>query len=390
MLTRREALALAPLAFLGRYARAAGNPKARLQSIEILRVPVNQRGGWLLVRLRTDAGLTGMGDASHGRDEAVVPLLEQFFQQMKGRSFSEIEHLRRLAAPVVAEKGRSAAVALGGLEQAMWDIAGKVFDVPVHALFGGALRTRIRNYANINRMTFDRTPRGFAKSAEQALKDGYDAFKMAPFDGWPQDASQIEPHIRNGLACAASVRKTIGEKADLLIDAHSHFSLERGLELARQFEPLNLFWLEEVCRGLSDLAKINQAAKMPTAGGESIFGVQGFYPYVAAKAVDIIMPDIKYGGGLLELKKIAALGEGAGLLVSPHGPASPVGNLAAAHVCATLPNFLILELGYGETPWRAELIEPPETIEKGFLTLTDRPGFGAELNDKLIRKLARG
>src|SRR5205085_4665737 len=109
-------------------------------------------------------------------------------------------------------------------------------------------------------------------------------------------------------------------------------------------------------------------------------------PYIAGDAVDIVMPDVKYCGGMLELKKIASLAEAADLQVSPHGPASPVGNVAAAHVCAGMPNFLILEHSFGEVPWRAELTDPPETLHKGHMVLTDRPGFGITLNEKALAK----
>ena len=125
---------------------------------------------------------------------------------------------------------------------------------------------------------------------------------------------------------------------------------------------------------------------MKTAGGESIFGLAKFREYMEAKSVDIVMPDVKYCGGMLELKKVSALAESYGIPVSPHGPASPIGNAAAAQVSATLPNFLILELGFGEVPWRAELVNPPEQFEKGATTLTDRPGLGIELNDKIARQ----
>ena len=135
---------------------------------------------------------------------------------------------------------------------------------------------------------------------------------------------------------------------------------------------------------LSDLAKLNEVAKMPTAGGESIYGVRGFLPYIAAKAVDIVMPDVKYCGGMLELKKIAALAEAAGMQVSPHGPASPIGNLAAAHVCVGIPNFQILEFSHGEVPWRAEIVDPPEQISGGYMTLSERPGLGVELNGRVV------
>lgn len=388
-MTRRSALAaiFCPLAALA----AKPASQVRLTGMEIIRLPVNKRGDWILIRLQTDAGVTGIGDASHGRDEVTIAGLKQLFDQMRGQPCTAIEKLRKLGTPLARPAGMtgmSGACALSAIEQAMWDIAGQVHGVPVYELFGGALHTRIRNYANINRSTFDRSPSGFAKWAERAVADGFDAIKLASYDGFPQDAAKVEPHIALGTECVMAVRKAIGPKADLLIDAHSNFSLERGLQLARELEPANLFWLEEVCRGIPNLARINEAARMPTAGGESIFGVEGFYPYIAGKAADIMMPDVKYCGGMAELKKISAMAQGAGLTISPHGPASPVGNVAAAHVCVTLPNFLILELGYGEVPWRAEVVDPVEPLSKGHYTLSDRPGFGFRLNDKLLA--ARG
>jgi galactonate dehydratase len=204
------------------------------------------------------------------------------------------------------------------------------------------------------------------------------------------NASVIEDFTKRGIACAEAVRRAIGPRRDLLIDVHSHLDLPRGLDLARRMEPLNLFWIEEVTppEPVENLAAINRDVKAPTAGGESILGVKGFYPYIRGQAVDIVMPDPKYCGGLLELKKIAAMAEGAGLLVSPHGPASPVGTLAAAHVSATLPNFLILEFSYGEVPWRAELIDPPETISNSALPLSERPGLGITLNERTAKKYA--
>lgn len=98
------------------------------------------------------------------------------------------------------------------------------------------------------------------------------------------------------------------------------------------------------------------------------------------------MPDVKCCGGLLETKKISGIAEGAGLKVSPHGPASPIGNMAAAHVCATLPNFLILEHAYGEVPWRSELISPPEKFMNGCIELSDAPGFGIEWNEAALSR----
>ena len=382
-MTRRRLLQSLSVAPLARADREAA--KVTVTALELFRVKVNRRGDWLLARLSTSAGITGIGEASQsGRDEETAKRLGQFFDLLKGRGVFDIEWLRGAAKP----QNRPAATALSALEQCLWDIQGKLFGVPCYDLFGGPLGTRIRNYANINRSTEDRSPSGFAKMAERAVQTGFDAVKLAPFDGMPRDRSKAEDFTRLGIECARAVRQAIGPKRDLLIDAHSNFDLERGLDLARRFEPLNLFWLEEVtpAKPLDNLAAINRAARMPTAGGESIYGVKGFYPYIAAQAVDILMPDVKYCGGMLELKKIAALAEAAALPVSPHGPASPVGNIAAAHVSATLANFLILEFSYGEVPWRAELIDPPEQLTNGCLELSRRPGLGITLNQNTLRR----
>jgi galactonate dehydratase len=390
-----KGFAALPLATFAAETRA---PKVTVTGLELFRVHVNKRGDWLIARLQTGAGVTGIGDASQSgntpaNDARMLQFLHQFFEAIKGRSIYDVEFLRGIGMPAAERSKLPAAVALSALEQCLWDIRGKVFGLPAYDLFGGRIQRRIRQYANINRSTDPRTPQGFAEMAGRAIADGFDAVKLAPFDEMPRDLSNaavIEDYTQTGIACARAVRERIGPKRDLLIDVHSHLDVKRGLDLAKRMEPLNLFWIEEVTPPVpvENLATINREAKMPTAGGELLLGVKGFYPYIKGGAVDIVMPDVKFCGGMLELKKIAAMAEGAGLLASPHGPASPVGNVAAAHICATLPNFNILEFSYGEVPWRAELIEPPERIVDSALPLTDAPGFGITLNEKTAAKYA--
>lgn len=358
--------------------------------IEIHVVHVNARGNWVLVRTRTSAGITGVGDASHGGTDAdKVKYLTQFGTMLKGRSVFDVEALRLGAEPTIfAGGGTAAAICMSALEMSLWDIQGKLSGVPAYRLFGGRLNERIRNYANINRSTDDRTPQGFARGAERAVRAGFDAVKLAPFDDIPPGApaDRVGDLVELGVACTRAVRQAVGDAVDVLVDVHSRVDLARGLELCRRLEPLDLYWLEEVVAAkpsLDGLAAINRAATMPTAGGESRYGVREFLPYIAANAVDILMPDVKYCGGMLELKKIAALAEAAGVQIAPHGPASPIGNLAAAHVCASIPNFNILEFSYGEVPWRAEIVDPPEQIERGHITPTARPGLGVDLNDRV-------
>jgi galactonate dehydratase len=386
-----KAAGLAPLAVLPGMALAAPR-EARVTGLELFRLHVNKRGNWIVARLQTDTGLTGIGDASHGgHDGETIIALNRFAALLRGRSIFDVEWFRQTAA---ADSGTQASasvhVAISALEQCLWDLVGKTLGVPVYDLFGGKIRDTVRLYANINRSTDPRTPEGFAAMARAAVAAGFTAVKLAPFDAMQgvTDRKERARLTEAGIACTAAVRNGIGPACDLLIDAHSHFGVEDGIELARRMEPFNLFWLEEVtpANPITGLAEINRQAKMPTAGGEAIYGVKGFYPYIRGGAVDIVMPDIKLCGGMVELRKIAGLAEGAGLPVSPHGPASPIGNIAAAHVMATVPNFNILEFSFGEVPWRADLLIPPERVDKGMLPLSDRPGLGFELNDAVAAR----
>ena len=374
-------------------------PKFIISDMELVHVRINKRGNWTIPRLKTSSGLSGLGDASQStNDEQCIRFLKQYLDMLRGRSIFDIAWFRRASASIRAQNGGNfgrtpSAVAASAVEQCLWDLQGQALGLPAFELFGGRIQDRLRVYANINRSTDDRSPAGFAANAQRAIAAGFDAIKLAPFDDLPpnvSDHAQLEHFMQLGIDCARAVRDVIGTRRDLLVDVHSHFNRQDGLALAKRFEPLNLYWLEEVCppEPVEDLAAINKAAKMPTAGGEQIHGVKGFYPYIKAEAVDIVMPDVKVTGGMLELKMIAAMAEGADLMCSPHGPASPIGNAAAAHVMATVANFEILEFSFGEVPWRSEFVDPPERVDGGSLILSDRPGLGYTINEKVAARYA--
>ena len=368
----------------------AAATRHRVERLEVFRLPVNRRGDWLIVRLRTDAGLVGLGDASHGGDDALtIRYLKRFADRLRGHPIDAIERFSAVTRPIAAAApAASAIVAASAIEQCLWDLNGHARGLPVSALFGGALRRRVPLYANINRSTEPRTPDGFAAMAERAVAAGFDAVKLAPFDALPADLSRgtdVSALIDRGVASAAAVRAAIGPRRRLLIDAHSRFTRDEGLAVLARLEPLDLYWLEEVTPP-ADLPAINRAAPMPVAGGEAIRFASGFAPYLRGGAVDVAMPDVKLCGGPSEMKEIGRLAGSLGLQVSPHGPASPIGGVVAAHVAATLPNFAILEHAFGEVPWRADIIDPVEDVGGGALTLSDRPGLGVSLN---LRELAR-
>jgi galactonate dehydratase len=366
------------------------NTHLTVADLHVFSIRVNHRGNWTIARLRTAGGVTGLGDASQSsHDDQTVLYLKQFSDLLRGRSIFDIEWFRQATRAVVAQHGQPVQPAPSSR---LCGIFGERFFLCRRTHFSVAASRS--GFACMP--TSIARPRIAPRTASRVWRNAPSArastpVKLAPFDEMPHgltDEAQIEDFSRRGLACAEGVRKTIGDKRHLLIDVHSRFDLTHGLELTRRFEPLHLFWLEEITASDADLPAIHRAAKMPTAGGESYRGVKAFYPYIKAELVDIVMPELKVCGGMLELKKIAAMCEGAGLLTSPHGPASPVGNVCAAHVIATVPNFNILELSYGEVPWRAELIQPAEEIQQGALVLSDRPGLGITLNEKVAAQYA--
>jgi galactonate dehydratase len=360
----------------------------QITAIEPIVVHVNHRGDWLFVHVHTDAGITGLGEASHsGSDALAVAALKHFDEQLRGHDPRQIEtavqNMMRLNG------GRISQTALSGVEQALWDIVGQELGVPVHRLFGGALRDRLRLYANINRHVRERTPQGFAKAASQAVDEGFNAIKLAPFDELRQP-----DHIRTGPKAAwqqgvervRTVRQAIGDAVELAVDCHGRMDASEGLIVAAELAGCHLFWYEEPVPDaqVDDLAAITVQLSMPTASGENLFGMEGFRPFLTRRVVDMLMPDVKHDGGLAITKQIAAAAQMNQLLIAPHNPAGPVATAATAQVISTVPNFYILEYAWGEVEWRAELLAPAERIEEGYLLLSQEAGIGHRLNPEIL------
>lgn len=366
----------------------------QITAIEPLILQVNRRGDWLHVLVHTDAGITGIGEASHNMNDALcVATLKVFAQRLVGQNPLEIARIRGSLRQ--KEGGRVWNTALSGLEQALWDILGQHLGVPVHTLFGGAVRDRLRLYANINRHVNERTPEGFARAAAQAADEGFTAIKLAPFDEMRHPYRHATGPLadwQTGVARVRAVRKAIGDGVELAVDCHSRMEASVAKIVGQELADCNLFWYEEpVSHDQPEaLAAITAAVPMPTASAESVFGVEGFRPFLAQRAVDVIMPDVKHCGGILELSEIAAAARMLQVQVAPHNPAGPLSTAATAQVAATWPNFYILEYAWGEVDWRADLLQPAEKIEDGYLVLSQEPGLGHRLNPALVEKYRRG
>jgi len=376
----------------------AAAPKLRLTGIELLPVRATERTVWLFVRLLTDAGLTGLGEASDAFGFASTTTenartmeseLRAFFRLIEGSSPLEIEAYRQRGMPL-ARRGLVSATAFSAIEQALWDLAGKALDVAANTLFGGRVRDTLPVYANINRAANPRTPAGFAATAKRAVADGFRAIKAAPFDGFPpagSPAGVIEAAVENGIAAMAAMREAVGSDISLMVDCHSFFDVPLAIRVAERLDPLKLTWFEEPVppEQVDNTAQIRSRIHQSMAGGEILFGVAGFAPLTRSHGVDVIMPDVKHCGGLLELTRIAAMAEADGVQVAPHNPSGPVSTAASIQVCAVLANFNYLELQWGEVAWRKDVVKPVETFQGGSLRVPEKSGFGIELNEPVIR-----
>ena len=356
--------------------------------LEVIVVNVTQRTKWIFVLLTASNGVTGLGEASLGR-RSELNELNSFFRLVEGQSPFDINLYRTKGWPRASSGNRAVATAFSAIEQALWDIVGKTLNVPVYQLFGGKLRDSLPVYANINRATSNRTPEGFAEKARQAVADGFKAIKAAPFDGFPPltaAANEISSARQLGVDCVFAMREAVGDDIAIKIDAHSFFDVELSISVAQQLLPANLSWYEEPIAPTqtTNTRRIHESISQTLAGGEFLFGVEGFAPLCEENAVDIIMPDIKHCGGLLEAFRIAAVAEANGVKVSPHNPSGPVSTAASVALCAALPNFEILEYQWGEQPWRSNLVVPNERFVNGAINISNSPGFGIALNERVL------
>jgi len=365
----------------------------KITGLDVVNVGVNQRGDWLFVRITTDEGPTGIGEASHGggafRDAVVTAILTHQCQpRLIGQDPQSVLVLTAALWPL--GDGLAGATAVSACEQALWDIAGQAAGLPVHRLLGGPIRETIPLYANINRATVERTPEGFARNAAQAVAEGFSAVKCAPFDGMDRRrvrAADQRLRLANGLACVAAIRAAVGPGIEVMVDCHSHFDVPTALEVAAEFRALGVMWFEEPLpsEDIDGLARLRPLAPdLELIGGETLFGLAGFWPYLAAGIWDVIMPDVKHCGGISALVDIARLAASRGVTVAPHNPSGPVAMVASAHAAAVMPQMRFLEYAWGEVSWRGDLTIPAERIVDGQFVLPLAPGLGVTLNEATV------
>ena len=289
---------------------------------------------------------------------------------------------------------------LTAVETALWDLAGKSLGLPVYQLLGGKFRDKIRVYMDTALYQSKLPqPRDFAAAAREAVDMGYNAVKFDldqandpnKYDkyNWTASPAEIE-RMYNQMAAA---REEVGPNIDICDDMHGRYDAITGEKVAKILEPLNMMWLEEPipAENTDAYRKITESTSTPICAGENHYLAHGFRPLLETGAVDIIMPDLQKAGGLGEGQRIANLSNLYYVPFAPHMVASFLGAMAACHVCASVPNFMILEwqIYFHKNPMFKEIVhfDGPMT-ENGFIPLSEKPGIGVEINEEGMKKYA--
>lgn len=361
-----------------------------------------RNGHSLFVKIYTNQDVWGNGEAVDATP-GTYHLVKMMGDRIRGKNPLNInrifEDIRRRGFFEGAQSGMYVSV-LTAVETALWDLAGKALDLPVYQLLGGKFRDKIRVYMDTalyqNRLP---TPEDFAKSARQAVDMGMTAVKFdldqandpGKYDAYNWTASPAE--LQRMYDQVAAAREEVGPNIDICCDMHGRYDLTSGKRVAKMLEPLNLMWLEEPipAENAEAYKYITQSTSTPICAGENHYLAYGFRPLLEIGAVDIIMPDLQKAGGLGEAQRIANLANLYYVPFAPHMVASYLGAMASAHVCASVPNFMVLEwqIYFHTNPMYKEIVSyDGEMVVDGHIPLSNKPGIGVEINEEGMRKYA--
>jgi galactonate dehydratase len=353
---------------------------------EIKSIVVNGgNANWVFVKVITDAGIAGIGEATlMGRAASIVAAIEDMTHYVVGRNPLRIEHIWQSLFRFDRFRGGPIQFsALSGIDMALWDILGKHSGLPVYQLLGGAFRDRVQLYGKIG----DGDPEEAAERATELVEKGYRALKFGPGEN-PDPRQSLQEMVN----AARRIRDTVGDDVEILIDMHGRFDVAQAIWAADALGEIRPYFLEEpvALEDWDGLARLSARTNVPLATGERLHGKYSFGRLIDRGYAHFVQPDVCNAGGITELSKIAAMAEARHLRVAPHNPSShsELATMASVHFDAAIPNFAIQEHPAEDPPWRYEIFDGAVKMddEGNALLPDDRPGFGMELNQKVAAK----
>ena len=356
----------------------------KITSIDVLTLaipmkPLSPPSAWvagtrkqLIVRVLTDTGATGVGEAfAYGAPLAVASVItESLAPLLAGQDPRRIEALIDLMHRATMIYGRRglAMFAISGVEIALWDLVGKLHGAPVCQLLGGAARPRLPVYASLMRYA---SPREVAEACRQYVLQGFRMLKLHQVD----------------VESVRAAREAVGPDVELMLDTNCPWTPDEAIAAARRLEPYRLAWLEEPVwppEDYSGLARVAAATDTPIALGENESTLYGFREIVEHRAGDIVQPSITKVGGIAEFRKIAALAQAAGLALAPHSFYFGPGLAATLHAAATLGGPMPVEFPTGEH--EVPLLARPIQARDGWVEVPEGPGLGVQINEEAVRR----
>ncbi len=345
------------------------------------------RTNWVFVKVYTDEGIDGVGEATlEYKEQALVGAIESIREYLVGKNPLDIEkHWHSIYRDAYWRGGAVLMSALSGVEIALWDILGKTLGVPVYRLLGGKVHDKVRIYVN-GWFAGARTPSEFGEKARVAAKRGVTALKWDPFGKAYLEISNKE--LSDAMECVAAVREAVGEEMDLLIEAHGRFNIATGIKIARELERFHPMWLEEPTPpdSLDALLEVKKKSPVPISAGERLYTRYSYRELFEKRCADFIQPDVSHAGGIGELRKIGAMSEAYYLGFAPHNPSGPVANAATLQMAACSPNFTILEIMYSDVAYRNTVSNEALEYKDGYIAIPDKPGLGIEINEEACLK----
>ena len=339
------------------------------------------------VKVETDDGIYGLGEVRlANRTNALLGYLNEAMPRyVIGHDPFDIEDL--VSRMMIGDFGRMGEVTMSALsiiEMACWDIMGKSLGLPCYRLMGGAVRDRIKAYAN-GWYTVERTPQMFHEAALSVVERGYLALKLDPFGAGRYELTLDEQ--ARAVDLVAAVRDAIGPKRDIMLEMHGRFNPATAILMANKLEKFRLAWIEEPVppENLSELKRVAERVSIPIAVGERLHTMNEFRPLFDLYAVDIIQPDITHFGGLTLTRRLAAWADVYNVLIAPHNVGGPVSTAAALHVAACTPNFMIQEhFNDFADSWVKQAAPGVPEVVNGYFSLPTASGLGVELNESVF------
>jgi galactonate dehydratase len=345
---------------------------------------IHLRPRWSFVRVSTDEGVVGWGEANlEGRSRTVAMAIEELLPELLGKDPRQIERLwQGMYRHAFYRGGPILMSAISGIEQALWDIVGKWLGVPVSQLLGGAVRERVRVYRHIG----GETEEELVASAKEAARLGFTAVKTS-ISG-PARVLESPAYIDGQIERLSVIRQALGPSIDLAIDFHGRVGPALAVTLARAIESAQIrpLFIEEPClpENVDALAQVARSTSIPIASGERLFAKWGFREVLEKRAVAVVQPDLAHCGGIFEGKKIAAMAETYFVGFAPHNPLGPINLAASLNLVATVPNFLAQEQVHCGQGYLTE----PFSIVDGYIAVPEGPGLGFTIDEDHLQELS--